>query len=126
VAGFRRSFPVAAYLAYSLSQADKKTVLVDSVGGLTRQQIRAGTRQDLLIAVSFRPYAAEAVDLIATATARHCRVLAISDSMVSPVARPATLALQVRESEIRNFRSLSASMCLAQALVIAYAFAADL
>jgi hypothetical protein len=33
--------------------------------------------------------------------------------------------LQVREAEIRKFRSLSASMCLAQALVISYAFAAS-
>jgi hypothetical protein len=31
----------------------------------------------------------------------------------------------VREAEIRKFRSLSASMCLAQALVISYAFAAS-
>ena len=38
---------------------------------------------------------------------------------------PDTLVLQVREAEIRKFRSLSASMCLAQALVISYAFEAD-
>jgi DNA-binding MurR/RpiR family transcriptional regulator len=50
-------------------------------------------------------------------------VLSISDSLVSPVAKPATMVLQVREAEIRKFRSLSASMCLAQALVISYAFA---
>jgi DNA-binding MurR/RpiR family transcriptional regulator len=49
-------------------------------------------------------------------------VLSISDSLVSPVAKPATVVLQVREAEIRKFRSLSASMCLAQALVISYAF----
>jgi DNA-binding MurR/RpiR family transcriptional regulator len=42
--------------------------------------------------------------------------------LVSPVAKPATVVLQVREAEIRTFRSLSASMCLAQALVISYAF----
>jgi DNA-binding MurR/RpiR family transcriptional regulator len=125
VAGFRRSFPVAAYLAYSLHQVDKKTVFIDSVGGLTRQQIHAIARNDLLIAVSYHPYAEEAVDLIAAATAQRCRVLSISDSLVSPVAKPATLVLQVREAEIRNFRSLSASMCLAQALVISYAFAAN-
>jgi DNA-binding MurR/RpiR family transcriptional regulator len=53
----------------------------------------------------------------------HCKVLSISDSMVSPIAKPASLVLQVREAEIRKFRSLSSSMCLAQALVIAYAFA---
>ena len=50
-------------------------------------------------------------------------MLSISDSLVSPVSKPATLVLQVREAEIRKFRSLSASMCLAQALVISYAFA---
>jgi hypothetical protein len=34
------------------------------------------------------------------------------------------LALQVREAEIRKFRSLAATMCLAQAIVISYAFEA--
>lgn len=125
VAGFRRSFPVAAYLAYSLHQVDKKTVFIDSIGGMTRQQIHAITKHDLLIAVSYHPYAEEAVQLIDAAATNHCRVLSISDSLVSPVAKPATVVLQVREAEIRKFRSLSASMCLAQALVISYAFASN-
>ncbi len=125
VAGFRRSFPVAAYLAYSLHQVDKKTVFIDSLGGMSRQQVHAISRNDLLIAVSYHPYAEEAVHLIDAAVDRNCKVLSISDSLVSPVAKPATLVLQVREAEIRKFRSLSASMCLAQALVISYAFAAS-
>lgn len=122
VAGFRRSFPVAAYLAYSLHQVDKKTVFIDSVGGMTRQQIHGITRNDLLLVVSYQPYAEEAVHLIDVAVDSQCRILSISDSLVSPVAKPATLVLQVREAEIRKFRSLSTSMCLAQALVISYAF----
>lgn len=122
VAGFRRSFPVAAYIAYSLHQVDKKTVFIDSVGGMTRQQIHGITPKDLLIAVSYHPYAEEAVQLIEAAVERNCKVLSISDSLVSPVAKPASLVLQVREAEIRKFRSLSASMCLAQALVISFAF----
>ncbi|KFN49459.1 MurR/RpiR family transcriptional regulator [Arenimonas composti] len=123
VAGFRRSFPVAAYLAYSLHQVDKKTVFIDSLGGMAKQQIHGIGRDDLLIVVSYHPYAEEAVHLIDAAVDAHCRVVSISDSLVSPVAKPASLVLQVREAEIRKFRSLSASMCLAQALVIAYAFA---
>lgn len=123
VAGFRRSFPVAAYIAYSLHQVDKKTVFIDSVGGMTRQQIHAIGADDLLLVVSYHPYAEEAVHLIDAAVEAGCRVLSISDSLVSPVAKPASLVLQVREAEIRKFRSLSASMCLAQSLVIAYAFA---
>lgn len=122
VAGFRRSFPVAAYLAYSLHQVDKKTVFIDSVGGMTRQQIHGITRNDLLLVVSYQPYAEEAVHLIDAAVDARCKVLSISDSPVSPVAKPASLVLQVREAEIRKFRSLSTSMCLAQALVISYAF----
>lgn len=122
VAGFRRSFPVAAYLAYSLHQVDKKTVFIDSVGGMTQQQIHGITRNDLLLVVSYQPYAEEAVHLIDVAVDNHCKVLSISDSPVSPVAKPATLVLQVKEAEIRKFRSLSTSMCLAQTLVISYAF----
>ncbi|WP_428152388.1 MurR/RpiR family transcriptional regulator [Brevundimonas sp.] len=125
VAGFRRSFPVAAYIAYSLHQVDKKTVFIDSIGGMTRQQIHAIGPKDLLLAVSYHPYAEETLQLIEAAVERGCKVLSISDSLVSPVAKPATLVLQVREAEIRKFRSLSASMCLAQALVISYAFAAS-
>ena len=124
VAGFRRSFPVAAYLAYSLLQVDKRTVFIDSLGGMSLQQVHAINAKDLLIAVSYHPYAEETVHVVDAAVERGCKVLSISDSLVSPVAKPATLVLQVREAEIRKFRSLSASMCLAQALVISYAFAA--
>jgi len=121
VAGFRRSFPVAAYLAYSLHQVDKKAVFIDSLGGMARQQVHGIGKDDLLIAVSYHPYAAEAVHLIDAAVDARCKVLSISDSLVSPVAKPATHVLQVREAEVHKFRSLSASMCLAQSLVIAYA-----
>lgn len=125
VAGFRRSFPVAAYLAYSLHQVDKRTVFIDSLGGMSLQQVHAISANDLLIAVSYHPYASETVQVVDVAVERRCKVLSISDSLVSPVAKPASLVLQVREAEIRKFRSLSASMCLAQALVISYAFAAS-
>src|SRR3546814_3772487 len=85
---------------------------------MARQQVHAIHAEDLLIAVSYHPYAEETLQSVAAAVASGCKVLAISDSLVSPVAKPATLVLQVREAEIRKSRSLSASMCLAQALVI--------
>ena len=122
VVGFRRSFPVASYLAYSLLQAGKRAVFIDGVAGLAMQQVQAISERDLLIAVSFQPYAEETVKIVDAVHARGGKVLAISDSLVSPVAKPAQCVLQVRESEVRKFRSLSASMCLAQALVINFAF----
>jgi len=125
VVGFRRSFPVASYLAYSLLQAEKRAFFIDGVGGLARQQLMAIGAGDLLVAVSFHPYSEETVSIVSEAAQRGCGILAISDSLVSPIATPADHVLLVRESEVRKFRSLSASMCLAQALVINYAFEAS-
>jgi DNA-binding MurR/RpiR family transcriptional regulator len=124
VTGFRRAFPVASYLVYSLLQAGKRTVFIDGVAGLAMPQVKSIAPDDLLIAISYHPYAAETVAVVEAAREGGARVLAISDSAVSPISAPADLALLTRESEVRSFRSLSASMCLAQALVINFAFAA--
>ena len=122
VIGVRRAFPVAAYLAYSLQQSAKPTVFVDGVAGLWRQQTAAIAAGDLLIGVSYHPYAEETLQVISVAHAQKAAILAITDSAVSPIAKEADTVLRVHEAEIRGFRSLSASMCLAQTLVIGYAF----
>ncbi|WP_044558740.1 MurR/RpiR family transcriptional regulator [Azospirillum sp. B4] len=122
IMGFRRAFPVASYLAYSFQQVGKRTVFVDGVGGLTRQQIGAIGESDLLIAVSYHPYAEETVHAVEGAVSAGAKVLTITDSLVSPMAKMAAQVLQVRESEVRGFRSLAASLCLAQTLVISLAF----
>ncbi|KQY91428.1 iron dicitrate transport regulator FecR [Caulobacter sp. Root1455] len=122
VVGFRRSFPVASYLAYSLQQVNKRTLFIDGVAGLTKQQVQTIGPKDVLIAVSYHPYAEETIQAVEMAAARGAAILSISDSLVSPIAKPASLVLHVRESEVRTFRSLAASICLAQALVIGFAF----
>lgn len=122
VVGFRRAFPVSSYLAYSLQQLGKRTQFVDGVAGLARRQMQTIGAADLLLAVSYQPYADETIQAVDVALERGAKVLAISDSLVSPIARGAAQVLQVREAEVRSFRSLSASMCLAQALVIGLAF----
>jgi DNA-binding MurR/RpiR family transcriptional regulator len=125
VAGFRRAFPIAAYLAYSLQQLNKHVLFIDGIGGLARSQANTMDSKDLLIAVSFRPYAPETIELVEIASSKHAKILSVSDSRVSPISKSATVALQVQDSEVRNFRSLAASMCLAQAVVIGFAFEAE-
>ena len=125
VAGFRRAFPIAAYLAYSLQQLGKHVQFIDGVGGLARPQANTVDRKDVVIAVSFRPYAPETVEVSEIAARKGAKVLSISDSRVSPIAKLGTVTLQVRDSEVRNFRSLAASMCLAQAVAIGFAFESE-
>lgn len=122
VAGYRRSFPVAAYLAYSLQRSGKRAILVDGMGGMAGLQANRIGADDLFIGISFSPYADEMVSLLEQAGQTGAPIVMITDSPVGPVAKPANCLLQVRDTEVRGFRTLSASMCLVQALAISYAF----
>jgi DNA-binding MurR/RpiR family transcriptional regulator len=122
VAGFRRSFPVASYLAYALQQAGKRTFFMDGVGGLANHQVESIGAEDLLVAISYPPYAQETLEIVQRAIARRAHLLSFTDTPVSPIAKPADAVLLVRETEVRSFRSLSASLCLAQAMAISVAF----
>ena len=53
---------------------------------------------------------------------RKAKIIALSDSRLSPIAREADLCFEIKDAEFRQFRSLTASLCLAQTLVISYAF----
>lgn len=122
LAGVRRSFPVAAYLAYSLSHVEKRTFLLDGVAGMTSEQSWMLGPDDVVIAVSFRPYAEDTAAVAERAKANGAPLIAISDSRLSPIARDAEVCFEIKEAEVRQFRSLTASMCIAQTLVISYAY----
>lgn len=122
LAGVRRAFPVAAYLAYSLSHVEKRAFLLDGVAGMTSEQSWMLGAEDLLIAVSFKPYASETLGVVETAAANGVPLIAISDSRLSPIAKNADVCFEIKDAEVRQFRSLTASMCLAQTLVISYAY----
>lgn len=126
IIGLRRSFPVASYLAYALRHVDeKRAYLIDGVAGMLGEQSGMVRKGDLLIAISFRPYARETAEVVEGARARDARVIAISDTRLSPVARDADVVFEIKDAEVRQFRSLTASLCLAQTLVISYAFQAE-
>lgn len=114
----RRAFPVACYLAYALGQLELPVSLLDGVGGMVREQARAMRPGDVLIAVSFRNYSPDVIELTADAFRRGVPVVVITDSSVSPLARSATVAFDLGDAGDRPFRSLVEPLCLAQALVV--------
>jgi DNA-binding MurR/RpiR family transcriptional regulator len=120
--GLRRSFPVAAYLAYALRHIEKRAYLIDGAAGMLEEQSGMARRGDLLIATSFRPYAKETAEIASRAKERGAKLIAISDSRLSPIARNADVVFETKDAEVRQFRSLTASLCLAQTLVISYAY----
>ncbi len=126
VAGARRSFPVAAYLGYALQHTDKPVQLLSGVGAMQDGQLRALRPHDVMIAISFAPYAEETLRAAQAALDRGAHVIAITDSRMSPLATDARAALVLQESSTFGFRALTNAMALAQSLFIALAYRLEL
>lgn len=119
ILGQRRSFPVATYFAYTLSHLGRRMCLVDGVGGLLEQQLQGITDADVLLAISFKPYSPDTVEACRYAVSRDVPLIAITDTALSPLVPLATVALQVEDAQVKGFRSLTATMCLAVTMVVA-------
>ena len=117
--GQRRSFCVAHYLTYALSQLGIPACLVDNAGGLGPEQLAQAGKGDALIAVSFSPYTPLTIDLATRARRAGVPVVAVTDSALSPLAGVADVRFEIVESDFGSFRSLSATFCLAMTLAVA-------
>jgi DNA-binding MurR/RpiR family transcriptional regulator len=126
VVGVRRSFAVADYLVYNLQHTQKRIHLVSGLGGSYREQMRSVRSGDLVIAISFTPYARETQHCLRYARQQQANTLILTDSHLSPLARNANSLLLVNEGSALAFRSLSATLCLCQALFVAVAYRLEL
>jgi DNA-binding MurR/RpiR family transcriptional regulator len=126
VVGVRRSFAVADYLVYNLQHTNKRIHLVSGLGGSYREQMRSVRANDLVIAISFTPYGKETQHCLRIAQHNQAKTLIITDSNLSPLAKRANTVLLVNEGSSFAFRSLSATLCLCQALFIAVAYRLEL
>jgi len=125
IIGVRRSFVPAAYFAYALRHIDRRAHLLDNVGGMIREQASTIGSNDVLLAISFRPYATETDETVRIAVERGVPIVVITDSKLSPLARLATVAFTLPDSEVHGFRSLTPTLCLAQSLAIGLAYRLD-
>ena len=114
----RRAFPVACYLAYALGQLELKTHLVDGVGGMLGESLRAIDVRDVLLVASFQPYSPQVIEAARACAARGVPVVAITDTALSPLKAPSAVCFELGQGPNPAFRSLVAPMCVAQALVV--------
>ena len=123
VIGQLRAFPVANYFRYVLTHLRRDVRLLDGAGGLASEQALTIDGKSVLLAISFRHYAREVVDIVEASHDRGVPIVAITDSQLSPLAKHADVYFEVRDGEYNFARSLAAPMCLAQSIVIALAHA---
>ena len=122
VVGLRRSYAVAAYLAYALNRVGRNAVQLNGLGGAIAEQASTANAQDLLIAISFPPYAADTLQVCEQVRLQGAKRLAITNTLMSPIAKGADLVLEVNDAELLGFRSLTSAMSLAQTLAMGLAF----
>ena len=109
---------MASYLAYNLSGFGVRAHLIDGSGGMAVQQTQMIAAQDLMIAISFPPYAPEVTDAITAVAAAGRPIIAITDGPLSPLAAKSDLCFETDAQETHGFRLISGAMCLSQALVV--------
>jgi DNA-binding MurR/RpiR family transcriptional regulator len=114
----RRAFPVACYLAYGLNQLELPVRLLDGVGGMLHEFSRGIGAGQVLLVASFRSYTPDVIDCARACGERGAKVLAITDSALSPLKPLATVCFELGAGVYPAFRSLVAPLCLAQALVV--------
>ncbi|NHB87748.1 MurR/RpiR family transcriptional regulator [Photorhabdus tasmaniensis] len=122
IIGLRRSFSVAVYLSYALSHLECRPLLVDGLGGMFREQINLIGQEDVVVSISFTPYAEETVMISERAAKAGAKQIVITDSQISPLASFSDVCFVVKEAQVDAFRSQSATLCLVQSLAVALAY----
>jgi DNA-binding MurR/RpiR family transcriptional regulator len=118
VHGVRRAHPVAVYLHYLLLKVGARASLLDLGGGLLETSLCRFHPRGVLLVVTYSPHATETELVIGAAHRAGVPMIAFSDPLPSAHAKDMSIRFEIREGEVMGFRSLCASMYLAQALVV--------
>ena len=117
----RRSYPIAAYMAYAFGKLRVQCVTVGTAAGIDDDLLALAGPEDVAFVTSFASYAAESVAQAKAMAERGVPVVTLTDSALSPLAEYSAVWFEVAEADHAGFRSLSASMALAMALTVAVA-----
>lgn len=87
--GLRSSFPPMYLASYLFSLIGFEATLLDGAGGIGMDKLLGLKRSDTVLALAIWPYTSLTVDATAYAAARGASVVAITDSVVAPLAKHA-------------------------------------
>ncbi len=122
--GYRSSYPVASHFAYVYGLAGGAVRLLDGVGGTGPDPLWEAGKGDALLAVSVKPYTRAAVELVDYALARGLDIVAITDSVVSPLVGRARAAIVVPTESPSFFHTMAPAFAVAETLAAVLAAAA--
>jgi len=117
IAGFRASYPIAFGFHYVYRLFRRTTSLIRGEAGTLELELRSLTAKDAVFLISFAPYSQEITQIARAAHAAGCKVVALTDSTVSPVALDADCTLVFSTESPSFFPSTAAATALTEALL---------
>jgi DNA-binding MurR/RpiR family transcriptional regulator len=119
IMGLRSSTALAEFLGFYLNLILENVNMVGhGISDIFEQMINIG-EGDIVIGIGFPRYAAKTIDALAFAQSRNAKVVAITDSLLSPLASKADYTL-IAQSNMASFvDSLVAPLSVINALIIA-------
>lgn len=115
--GLRSSHVVAWHVWYSLSLISDRARLLEGVGGVGLDALARAQAGDVLFACGVAPYTRAAVEAVMQARAQGLRVIALTDSPLSPLVSPDDPALVVPTDSASFLHSMGPAFSVAEILV---------
>ncbi|GAB3629610.1 DNA-binding protein [Pandoraea terrae] len=117
VAGFRACFPIAFTFQYVYRLFRPTVHLIRGEAGTLEMELRALSPRDVVTVISFAPYSNEALVVTRAARTAGAKVLALTDSTVSPLALDADVAVLFSHESPSFFPSITAGIAVVETLV---------
>ena len=118
--GVKSASYIASFLGYYLDLMFGNVIMLNTTSKTTNyEKLFRITEKDVMIGISFPRYSTMAVDAMSFAHERGAHVVAITDSMVSPLVSTADSILIARSDIASIVDSLVAPLSLINALIVA-------
>lgn len=121
-----RSFAAAAYLTYLTRHSDKPVHWLNGLCFNLDGQLNAIRPDDVLIVISYAPYAEASCKTVQLAHAKGAKVIAMTDSHLGDIAEHATQVIEIHDHGSFGFRSLASTVSAVQSLFLLYAARTEL
>lgn len=119
IVGLMSAAPLAQFLAYYLGFVMDNVVMVSGAMGNIYEDLFRISSEDVCIGISFPRYSNRTIDALYFARGKGATIIAITDSVSSPIAEKAEHALIARSDMAGFADSLVAPLSLINAIIVA-------
>jgi DNA-binding MurR/RpiR family transcriptional regulator len=125
IAGHRASASLAHFFGYSLAKVHPDVVTLAGDSDISFDAFRSVPPNSWMVAIGFARYPRETVELVDFARHEHITAAAITDRVLSPLAKRADLSLIIKANPVSFVDSHCAPSALIAALLVEYGMVAQ-